>query len=54
MSSHDEIFILLCQRTILKGEIASKSALDREMSADQLFEGAAKSTPASLLRVRSY
>ena len=39
---------------ILKGEIALKSALDREMSTDQLFERTAGSTPASLSCVRGY
>ena len=54
MSSKDEIFILLSERTILKGEIALKSALEREMSADQLFERTAGSTPALLSCVRGY
>ena len=54
MSSKDEIFILLSERTILKGEIALKSALEREMSADQLFERSAGSTPALLSCVRGY
>ena len=42
------------KRTILKGEIALKSVLDREMSADQLFERTAGSTPASLSCARGY
>ena len=49
MSSNDEIFILLCQRTILKGEIALKSALDREMSADQLFERNRRVIPSLII-----
>ena len=53
MSSYDEISILLYY-SILKGEIALKSALEREMSADQLFERTAGSTPASLSCVRGY
>ena len=54
MSSNDEIFIFFCSRIILKGEIALKSALVREMSADQLFERTAGSTLASLSCVRGY
>ena len=36
------------------GEITLKSAFEREMSADQLFERTAGSTPASLSCVRGY
>ena len=54
MSSNDEISIMLYLRTILKGEIALKSALKREMSAGQLFERTAGSTPASLSCVHGY
>ena len=43
-----------CIKTILKGEIALKSVLEREMSIDQLFERTAGSTPASLSYVRGY
>ena len=54
MSSNDEIFMLFYYRTILKEEIALKSALAREMSPDQLFERTARSTPVSLSCVRGY
>ena len=54
MSSADEIFISVYKRTIFKDEIALKSALECEMSADQLFERVAGSAPASLLCVRGY
>ena len=54
MSSNDEISILFYKRTILKGEIALKSALECEMSADQLFERTAGLTLASLSCVRGY
>ena len=47
-------FSYCCVKELLKGEIALKSALDREMSADQLFEITAGSTPASLSCVRGY
>ena len=43
-----------CVKTILKGEIALKSALEREMSVDQLFERTAGSTAVSLSCVRGY
>ena len=42
------------KKTILKGEIALKSALEREMSTDQLFERTAGSTPAWVLCVHGY
>ena len=48
MSSNDEISI--CCINHFEGEIALKG--EREMSADQLFERTAGSTPASLSCVR--
>ena len=54
MSSKDEISISLYLRTILKGELALKCALGREMLADHLFERTAGSAPASLSCVRGY
>ena len=54
MSYNDEIYTLLRLWTILKKEIALKSILEREMSADQQFRRTAGSTPASLSCLRGY
>ena len=54
MSSNTEISISLYLRTILKGDLALKSAFEREMSAAQPFERTAGSTQASLLCARGY
>ena len=54
MSFNTEISISLYLRTILKGELALKSAFEREMSTAQPFERTTGSTQASLLCARGY